>query len=218
MNGGNEFVAVMADCERALGHADKALKLIKEGLAEQPDFAQRVELRLVEAGARFDLGQQAEALRLLKHEIEASAGRGSRAARASLRYGYADMLERTGDADGAERWFAAAAALDEEGATDAVDRIAALQGLILHVDEDALYDPSDDEAQPADSADEDGSDDEGEFDDEDDSDEDDSDDEGEFDDEDDSDEDDFDEDDSDDEDDPEGPDSDDDDPEESEPA
>ena len=138
MNGGNEFIAVMADCERALGHPDKALKLIKEGLAEQPEFRQRVELRLVEAGARLDLGQEAEALRLLKHEIEASSGKGSRAARASLRYGYADLLEHTGDADGAERWFAAAAALDEEGVTDAGDRVSALQGLVLEVDEEAL--------------------------------------------------------------------------------
>lgn len=138
MNGGNEFLAVMADCERALGHLDKTLKLVKEGLAGTPDFSQRVELRLVEAGARFELGQAAEALRLLKHEIEASAGRGSRGARASLRYGYADLLEHTGDREGAERWFAAAAALDEDGTTDAADRIAALQGLVLEVDEDAL--------------------------------------------------------------------------------
>lgn len=140
MSGGSEFVAVMADCERALGHLDKTLKLVKEGLEENPDFGQRVELRLVEAGARFELGQSAEALRLLKHEIEASAGRGSRSARAVLRYGYADLLEHTGDRDGAERWFGAAAALDEEGATDAVDRVAALQGLVLEVDEDALLD------------------------------------------------------------------------------
>ncbi|RXW33206.1 hypothetical protein C1706_00010 [Propioniciclava flava] len=138
MNGGNEFLAVMADCERALGHPDKALKLIKEGLAAQPEFRQRVELRLVEAGARLDLGQEAEALRLLKHEIEASAGKGSRGARATLRYGYADLLEHTGDADGAERWFSAAAALDEEGITDAADRVSKLQGLVLDVDEEAL--------------------------------------------------------------------------------
>ncbi len=148
MNGGNEFLAVMADCERALGHPDKALKLIKEGLAGQPDFAQRIELRLVEAGARVDLDQQAEALRLLKHEIEASAGRGTRGARASLRYGYADLLEQTGDTDGAERWFAAAAALDEEGVPDAIDRINALQGVVLEVDEEAFYDDSEDAAAP----------------------------------------------------------------------
>ncbi|MFT3877775.1 MAG: hypothetical protein QM708_15340 [Propioniciclava sp.] len=167
MNGGTEFVAAMADCERALGRPDKALKLVREGLDAKPDFNQRVELRLVEAGARTDLGQVAEALRLLKHEIEASAGRGSRGARARLRYGYADLLETTGDAANAERWFAAAAALDEDGETDAGERVAALQGLVLEVDEDALVgddpviedesdaaedeaDVAEDEADPAD--------------------------------------------------------------------
>ncbi|TBT84719.1 tetratricopeptide repeat protein [Propioniciclava sinopodophylli] len=138
MNGGTEFLAAMADCERALGRPDKALKLIREGLDAQPDFNQRVELRLVEAGCRVDLRQTPEALRLLKNEIEASAGRGSRGARARLRYGYADLLERTGDAESAEKWFAAAAALDTDGETDADDRVAALRGLVLEVDEDAL--------------------------------------------------------------------------------
>ncbi len=147
MKGGTEFVAAMADCERALGRPDKALKLVREGLDEKPDFGQRVELRLVEAGARIDLGQAPEALRLLKHEIEASAGRGSRAARARLRYGYADLLEKAGDTEGAEKWFAAAAALDTEGETDADDRIAALQGVVLEVDEDALVGDPEDEAQ-----------------------------------------------------------------------
>lgn len=138
MNGGVEFVAAMADCERALGRPDRALKLVREGLDTKPDFAHRVELRLVEAGTRFDQGQAAEALRVLRSEIEASAGRGTRKARAALRYGYADLLERSGDADGAERWFAAAAALDETNETDAHERVARLQGMVLDVDEDAL--------------------------------------------------------------------------------
>ena len=140
MNGGFEFVAAMADCERALGNPERALKLVREGLKEQPDFGQRVELRLVEAGARLDLDQGDEALRLLRAELEASAGRGSRSARARLRYGYADALERTGDTDNAERWFAAAAALDADSETDAGDRVARLQGMVLEIDEDALVD------------------------------------------------------------------------------
>lgn len=152
MQGGTEYLAAMADCERALGRPEKALKLIREGLDAKPDFGQRVELRLVEAGARIDLGQAPEALRLLKHEIEASAGRGSRGARARLRYGYADLLEQTGDADGAEKWFAAAAALDTDGETDAADRVAALQGIVLEVDEDSLVGHPEDEAVEADEA------------------------------------------------------------------
>ena len=163
MNGGIEFVAAMADCERALGRPDRALKLIREGLDAKPDFGQRVELRLVEAGTRLDQGQAAEALRVLRAEIEASAGRGSRKARAALRYGYADLLEQTGDAEGAERWFAAAAALDEDGETDAQERVARLQGMVLEVDEDALTSESGDEEAAEDHADPDGDDDAGEF-------------------------------------------------------
>ena len=147
MNGGIEFVAAMADCERALGRPDKALKLIREALEEKPDFGQRVELRLVEAGARVDLSQTPEALRLLRHEIEASAGRGTRGARARLRYGYADLLEQSGDTESAERWFAAAATLDTEGETDADDRVAALQGIVLEVDVDSLVGHPEDEVQ-----------------------------------------------------------------------
>lgn len=148
MNGGTEFLAAIADCERALGHPDRALKVVKEGLAERPDMSQRVELRLVEAGVRLDQGRQAEALRVLRSEIEATAGRGSRSARARLRYGYADLLEQTNDAAAAERWFEAAAALDTEGQTDAADRVARLQGLILDLDEDALAgDEDDDESE-----------------------------------------------------------------------
>ena len=140
MNGGVDYVAAMADCERALGHPDKALKLIHEALTETVDFNQRVELRLVEAGARQDLGQGDEALRLLRAEIEQAGGRGSRLTRARLRYGYADALETAGDADGAERWFAAAASLDTDGETDAQERVEKLQGIVLEIDEDAFDD------------------------------------------------------------------------------
>ncbi|WP_147675087.1 hypothetical protein [Nigerium massiliense] len=138
MSGGEEYLAAMADCERALGRPERALALVREGLAAAPDFAQRVELRLVEAGARLDMEQPEEALRLLKNEIESSGGKGSRLVRARLRYGYADLLERTGDTENAERWFAATDALDAEGETDAADRLAVLQGMVLELDEDDL--------------------------------------------------------------------------------
>ena len=38
MQGGTEYLAAMADCERALGRPEKALKLIREGLDAKPDF------------------------------------------------------------------------------------------------------------------------------------------------------------------------------------
>ena len=56
--------------------------------------------------------------------------------RARLRFGYADLLEAAGDPDLAERWFASAAALDVDNATDAAERAAALEGVTIIFDED----------------------------------------------------------------------------------
>jgi len=157
MTGGDDFVAAMADCERALGNPDKALKLVKEGLRSDPDFSARVELRLVEAGCRLDLDQADEALRVLRQELESGGGKGARESRIRLRYGYANLLELTGQPEDAERWFAAAAVMDTEGLTDAADRVQALQGLVIDVDEDALVGDEreqDEEAQSGEDVDE----------------------------------------------------------------
>ena len=136
MTGTDEYLPAMADCERALGRPQASLKVIKEGLTGTVEVSQLVELRLVEAGVRTDLGQGEEALRLLKAEIERIGARGPKLARSRLRYGYADLLEASGEAEQAERWFEAAAALDTETETDAADRASALQGITLVFDED----------------------------------------------------------------------------------
>ena len=167
MSGTTEYLAAMADCERALGRPQAALRLVKEGLAANPDIHQLVELRLVEAGVRVDAGQAAEALRLLRAEIERIGSRGPKLARARIRFGYADLLEASGDADLAERWFASAAALDVDNETDAAERAAALEGvtIIFGEDEDEaadmegveaadepVFDDAASEAEPADVA------------------------------------------------------------------
>jgi tetratricopeptide (TPR) repeat protein len=113
---------------------------VKEGLAKGPEVVTRIELRLVEAGIRSQTGQVDEALRLLKSEIEELGTRGTKLARARLRYGYADLLERTGDRDQAERWFDAVIRLDPDETTDAADRVAALRGIVIeYVDEDEEF-------------------------------------------------------------------------------
>jgi tetratricopeptide (TPR) repeat protein len=167
MTGTDEYLPAMADCERALGRPQACLKIIKEGLTGTVEVSQLVELRLVEAGARTDLGQGEEALRLLKAEIERIGARGPRLARARLRYGYADLLEAAGEADQAERWFEAAAALDTDSETDAADRASALQGITLVYDEgDDDEEESDDHANEIAQGDEDVDDDEDDQDDE----------------------------------------------------
>ncbi len=66
MNGAQDYLAVMADCERALGRPDRAL-----ALAHNPavaDFAPdlKAEVTIVEAGARRDRGEIDAALRTLE--------------------------------------------------------------------------------------------------------------------------------------------------------
>ena len=147
MTGSDAYVAAMADCERALHRPQAAFKLVREGLATSPEADVRVELRLVEAGLRSDAGQVPEALRLLQSEIEDLATRGTKIARARLRYAYADLLERTGAIEQAERWFAAAERLDPDQSTDAADRLASLRGIVIEYDEDEdeLVDEDEDE-------------------------------------------------------------------------
>ncbi|MDR1853138.1 MAG: tetratricopeptide repeat protein [Propionibacteriaceae bacterium] len=153
MSGGNEYVAAMADSERALGRYSDALKLIKEGLLAADNAFDVIELRLVEAGVRADRGQLGEAARLLQSTIKTVGTRGSKLERARLRYGYADMLERLGDTEGAEKWFKTVVALDPEQETDAHQRLAALQGVELLEDE-VFYDEYEEPEEEADAKDE----------------------------------------------------------------
>jgi tetratricopeptide (TPR) repeat protein len=146
MSGTDEYLPAMADCERALGRSQAALKLIKEGLAGDPEVPAMVELRLVEAGVRADTGKVPEALRLLQAEIESVGTRGPKIVRARLRYAYADLLEQVGQIESAERWFEAAASLDADESTDAADRVARLRGVVIEFDESEDDEFIDDEA------------------------------------------------------------------------
>jgi tetratricopeptide (TPR) repeat protein len=150
MAGRDDYLAAMADCERALGRPEAALRLVKEGLRAEPDVTALVELRLVEAGARSDLGQTDEAVRLLRDQIAELGAKGPKLARARLRYAYADRLEAQGRTAEAERWFATAAALDADHTTDAEDRVTALQGFTI------VYDEDEDDGEPSQVGDEPG--------------------------------------------------------------
>ena len=149
MTGGDEYLPVIADCERALGRPEEALKVAKEAYGLGLDPASTIEMRMVEAGARADLGQHAEAQRLLAQEIESTQRtRGlNDTSKARLRYAYADQLLMRGDRAKAREWFVAAARLDSEGVTDADERVAELDGLVIE------FDDSDEETESGDGAD-----------------------------------------------------------------
>lgn len=154
MTGSVEYLAVIADCERALGRPEAALRLLREQPLADVDDDVRIEMLLVEAGAREDLGQTDEAWRLLKQAVDNAPG--SAVARARVQHGFAELLLRRGDEAGARRWLASAARLDEEGVVGSADRIAELDGMVIEVDEEEFLDAdpgSSDVAQQSASAD-----------------------------------------------------------------
>ena len=76
ISGGPGHLPVLADVERALGRPERALDLARSPEARQLDDADRIELLIVTAGARRDLGE-------LDAAVVSSAG--ARARRASQR-------------------------------------------------------------------------------------------------------------------------------------
>ena len=132
MAGGPGLVAVLADCERALGRPERALELARspEGRSLTGEAAE--ELRIVAAGARRDLGQLDAAVVMLQTRDLDPARTGTAAAR--YFYAYADALLATGRAEDALRWFLAAASADEDGETDAEERVMELGGSAMDHD------------------------------------------------------------------------------------
>ncbi|WP_226598836.1 tetratricopeptide repeat protein [Streptomyces violascens] len=127
MTGSVELWPVMADCERGLGRPERALAMAGEPEVAKLDKAGQVEMRLVAAGARRDMGQLDAAIVTLQSPELASNSAQPWTAR--LRYAYADALLAAEREDEAREWFAKALEADKEGTTDASDRLAELDGI-----------------------------------------------------------------------------------------
>ncbi|MFI0908620.1 hypothetical protein ACH4TE_34665 [Streptomyces sioyaensis] len=147
MTGSVELWPVMADCERGLGRPEKALAMAGEPEVQKLDRAGQVEMRLVAAGARRDMGQADAAVVTLQSPELASSAVHPWTAR--LRYAYADALLEVGREDDARDWFARALEADQGGTTDASDRLAELDGVEFT---DALDESEADEAESEDEA------------------------------------------------------------------
>lgn len=124
LGGGPGLLAMMADCERALGRPERALDLARSPEARQLAPEDAAELRIVASGARRDLGQPDAAVVALQGPDLDLARRDPWSGR--LFYAYADSLATVGRIDEAVRWFMAAADADEDGETDAAERAAEL--------------------------------------------------------------------------------------------
>ncbi|MEU9408891.1 tetratricopeptide repeat protein [Streptomyces sp. NPDC048281] len=127
MTGTVDLWPVMADCERGLGRPEKALDMAGAPDVHKLDKAGQVEMRLVAAGARRDMGQLDAAIVTLQSPELASSSVQPWTAR--LRYAYADALLAAGRADEAREWFAKAVEADRDGSTDASDRLAEMDGV-----------------------------------------------------------------------------------------
>ncbi|MFG3305442.1 hypothetical protein [Streptomyces wuyuanensis] len=127
MTGSVELWPVMADCERGLGRPERALAMAGEAEVQKLDKAGQVEMRLVAAGARRDMGQVDAAIVTLQSPELASNAVQSWTAR--LRYAYADALLAADRETEAREWFAKAVEADKDGSTDASDRLAELDGV-----------------------------------------------------------------------------------------
>ncbi|HVX47107.1 MAG TPA: hypothetical protein VHC49_24660 [Mycobacteriales bacterium] len=123
MGGAAGLVHVMADCERALGRPERALALAGETPESSLSADQRIELALVVAGARRDLGQLDAALLVLERPELRSA---PSASTVRLQYAYADALLEAGRKDDAREWFTKVRDSDPDESTDADERLTAL--------------------------------------------------------------------------------------------
>ncbi len=117
---GPGHLAIMADCERALGRPERAIDLAKDPAVKDLSQEDEIELRIVAAGARRDMGQLEAAVVALQGPDLDPGQRTPYSAR--LFYAYADNLAAAGRIEEAVKWFLNAAEADDEGETDAAER------------------------------------------------------------------------------------------------
>ena len=127
MSGSLATLPLLADCERALGRPEEALALASSPGIERLDRADQLELLMVAAGARLDLGDSAQALRLLRvPEIDSPLDADDPdTAVLRLRYVHAEALLADGQLDAARAAFEQVAGYGDE-LTDAAERLEQL--------------------------------------------------------------------------------------------
>lgn len=122
ISGGPGLLAVMADCERGLGRPEKAIELWRSDDAKELAPEDAIELAIVAAGARLDMGQADSAVVTIQRAQPNKDDTGVAACR--LSYAYANALLEAGRKDEAKEWFQHATDIDEGDWTDAAERLA----------------------------------------------------------------------------------------------
>ncbi|HIV57074.1 MAG TPA: hypothetical protein H9902_03865 [Candidatus Stackebrandtia faecavium] len=127
LTGTREHVAVIADAERALGRPERAVDAYRELDESQVDTDVRIELLIVAAGARRDLGQGAAALAML--QVPELHSRGNEPWLMRLQYAYADALAEQDRIDEAREWFHKVLKQDVNEEFDVAERLLELEGV-----------------------------------------------------------------------------------------
>lgn len=125
MNGATAYLPIMADCHRALGQPEDAVRLARSASVANFVPEAKAEMTIVEAGARRDMGHIDAALRVLELAPLNSRSRASWVVR--LRYAYADALEEAGRDQDALTWFHRTQGIDHDEITDSAERAEALE-------------------------------------------------------------------------------------------
>jgi len=140
LTGRVSYLPLMADAERALGRADRALALIHDPDIGRLDRATQIELLIVESGIRRDQGRAAAGAVVLQVPELTDGVRRPWSAR--LLYAYADALYDADRMDEAREWFGRAAAADPDEETDAAERYEIMDSVVI----EDLSEPEDERA------------------------------------------------------------------------
>ena len=124
ITGSSALLPLIADSERGLGRADRAIEIARSAEGRALTGEEATEMRIVEAGARIDLGDPEKALVTLQLENLAVGQTGTGPAR--LFYAYASALLAAGRRADAITWFMNASAADVDDVTDAELRLVEL--------------------------------------------------------------------------------------------
>ncbi|MDT7723604.1 MAG: hypothetical protein QOI21_180 [Actinomycetota bacterium] len=138
----DDHIAIIADAERAVGRPERALDLAKEVDSSTLSKEIQIELKIVAAGARRDLGQLDAAVVALQGSDLDPKKRDPWSGR--LFYAYADNLAAVGRREEAIQWFMHANDADEHDETDSAERASELSAL------DDPAEPEDDTAKDTD--------------------------------------------------------------------
>ncbi|WP_258059937.1 hypothetical protein [Arthrobacter sp. ZGTC212] len=102
ISGSNAYLAMMADCERGLGRADRALDIARSDEAKELDTAGQVDMAIVASGARMDMEQYDAAVTAL--EIPQLDKNRAFSFSPRLFRAYADALELADRNEEVEQW------------------------------------------------------------------------------------------------------------------